>query len=238
MKKNKMMRLASGLLVAVLLSTCAISGTFAKYVTEGSGTDSARVAKWGVTVTANGSMFSKTYETKDPDDKPAVGINSVVSSDDDKLVAPGTKGDMVSMTLAGTPEVAVEVTYTVDKFEIGDKWMVFSEGSAVADKFYCPITITVNGTAFCGLNYENANAFEAAVTDAIEAYSKKYEANTPLGDKVNDSLHVSWEWAFTDTTGIVCNQSDADDTILGNRAAAGDAATIELNVTTTVTQID
>ena len=52
MKKNRMMRVASALLVAVLLTTCAISGTFAKYVTTESGSDFARVAKWGVNVEA------------------------------------------------------------------------------------------------------------------------------------------------------------------------------------------
>ena len=51
MKKNFMMRAASVLLVAVMLTTCAISGTFAKYVTSDSGSDFARVAKFGVTVT-------------------------------------------------------------------------------------------------------------------------------------------------------------------------------------------
>ena len=47
MKKNRAMRLAALLLVAVLMSTCGISGTFAKYVTEVSSEDSARVAYWG-----------------------------------------------------------------------------------------------------------------------------------------------------------------------------------------------
>ena len=47
MKKNKMMRIASVLLVAVLLSTCAIFGTFAKYTTSVTSQDSARVAYWG-----------------------------------------------------------------------------------------------------------------------------------------------------------------------------------------------
>ena len=51
MKKNKMMRLASGLLVAVLLTTSMISGTFAKYVTTESGSDSTRVAKWDIDFT-------------------------------------------------------------------------------------------------------------------------------------------------------------------------------------------
>ena len=62
MKKNRMMRLASILLVATLMSTCTISGTFAKYVTTASGSDTARVAKWGVTVTANGALFDHVYE--------------------------------------------------------------------------------------------------------------------------------------------------------------------------------
>ena len=43
MKKNKMMRLASFLLIAVLLTTSVISGTFAKYVTTDAQWDSARV---------------------------------------------------------------------------------------------------------------------------------------------------------------------------------------------------
>ena len=62
MKKNKMMRLASFLLVATLLTTSMISGTFAKYVTEGSASDSARVAKWGVEVEATDDTgFKKVY---------------------------------------------------------------------------------------------------------------------------------------------------------------------------------
>ena len=48
MKKTKVMRLLSLLLVMTLISTCAISGTFAKYVTRAEGEDQARVAKWGV----------------------------------------------------------------------------------------------------------------------------------------------------------------------------------------------
>ena len=62
MRKNKMMRLASSLLVAVLITTSAISGTFAKYTTQDSASDSARVAKWGVTVMASGNLFGTMYK--------------------------------------------------------------------------------------------------------------------------------------------------------------------------------
>ena len=68
MKKNKMMRLASGLLVAVLLTTCAISGTFAKYTSKVEGTDAARVAEFTVDSTVDEiDIFavSKIYDTKD-----------------------------------------------------------------------------------------------------------------------------------------------------------------------------
>lgn len=47
MKKNKRMRTASGLMIAALLTTSMISGTFAKYTTADAAQDSARAAKWG-----------------------------------------------------------------------------------------------------------------------------------------------------------------------------------------------
>ena len=62
MKKNVMMRVASIMLVLVLMTSSVISGTFAKYVTEGQSKDSARVAKFGVTVTGNAAIFSDSYK--------------------------------------------------------------------------------------------------------------------------------------------------------------------------------
>ena len=62
MKKNTMMRVASALLVAVLLTTCAISGTFAKYVSSAETSDTARVAKWGWGTTSIAiDLFDDTY---------------------------------------------------------------------------------------------------------------------------------------------------------------------------------
>ena len=58
MKKNsKLMRASFVLLVLTLITSCFVGGTFAKYVSEGEGTDSARVAKWGVEVTVNWRRF-------------------------------------------------------------------------------------------------------------------------------------------------------------------------------------
>ena len=53
MKTNKMMRCASTMLIAALITTSFTTTTFAKYTTQGSAQDSARVAKWGVVAFEN-----------------------------------------------------------------------------------------------------------------------------------------------------------------------------------------
>ncbi len=213
MKKNKMMRTASVLLVAALMTTSMISGTFAKYTTSATGTDTARVAKFGVNITANGTTFAKEY-TNDSSAK------TVVSSETDKnVVAPGTKGDMAKMTLTGTPEVAVKVSYE-GKFDLNDQWN--ASGS-----FYCPLVIKVNNSEVSTSDCTTAEDFEKAVNDAISKYSTEYAPGTNLADKGNDSLTVSWEWPYAG--------DDTKDTALGNATNAGE---VTLAVTTTVTQID
>ena len=220
MKKNMMMRLASVLLVATLLSTCAISGTFAKYVTQATGTDSARVAKFGVTITANGETFAKEY---DADDTATAIAQTVVSTN--KVVAPGTEGALASMTLTGTPEVAVKVTYAADLVLTG--WEVDSAP-------YCPIVFNVAGTEIkMGGSITTTAQLETAVEEAISAYTKEYAVDTDLSTVAADSLDITWAWAY-----FTSAENDVKDTALGNQATAGSAATISLTITTTVTQID
>ena len=220
MKKNKMMRIASVLLVAVILTTCAISGTFAKYVTETPASDSARVAKFGVTVTGTANTFKETY-AKDDTSVTLIG-NSVVSTED--VVAPGTSGSMAAFTLTGTPEVAVRVEFA-GTLELGDKWV------DSASAYYCPIEVTVGDTTFKGTDYTSVDLFATAVNDKIATFSKDYEANTDLTTIGADAPEISWAWAFE-------GNDDAKDTYLGDQAAADNAATISLEVTATVTQID
>lgn len=112
-----MMRIASILLVATLLTTCAISGTFAKYVTKASGDDTARVAKWGIVLgISGGDAFDTQYPASDEAYLEAGGEYSVVSSNDDKVVAPGTSSEELEMnlvaTVKGTPEVAARYAIT------------------------------------------------------------------------------------------------------------------------------
>lgn len=230
MKKNVMMRLASFLLVAVLISTSAISGTYAKYVTQGSASDTARVAKFGVTVTGTSEIFSDSYKDEATNyvaDENSAAITVQADTKDTNVVAPGTEGALVEFKLEGTPEVDVEVTYesTVD----------LAGWNLDGKVYYCPLTITVEGTTLYGLNYDNEAAFEAAIKTAIDGHTKTYNTNTNLATvEAADALSVSWAWAF-DGTG---EQTDEYDTMLGDQAAVGKVATISIAVTCTVTQID
>ena len=242
MKKNVMMRLASIMMVLVLMTSSVISGTFAKYVTSGESSDSARVAKWGVTIDADYSgLFNTQYATT----KSWTGDDGVSVNAASDVVAPGTNVTLDDFVIGGEPEVDVCVTYVAD-LDIGDNWMVDADNNNVAkdssyvrDTFYCPIIVTVNASSFNGLNYKDADAFEAAVEGEIEKATKYYNAGNALKDNVANDLAVSWQWAFDkDATGGIAANNDQYDTQLGDAAVTLIAPTISLTVQCTVTQVD
>lgn len=227
-----MMRAASALMVAALLTTSVISGTFAKYVKEESGTDSARVARFGVTIYANGTMFAKEYDRTGSTTNETI-TKSVISSDDDNVLAPGTSGSLAVSTISGTTEVAVKVAREAQLNLTG--WNAQKEING-ADEYYCPIRIYVNDQPYYGLAYQDADAFKKAVEDAIKNTGGDYAANTQFsGSQNNDyNLSVTWSWDFEGSE----NQTDFSDTSLGMNAAGLEQSKIELTVKTTVTQID
>ena len=219
-RSSMMVRLVAVLAVTMMFTMCFVGGTFAKYTTSGTGTDSATVAKWGVTVSGTADTFKETY-AKD-DNSFTLNANTVVSTVD--VVAPGTSGSMAAFTITGTPEVAVNVKFE-GTLELGDKWVDSSS------TYYCPIEITVGGTTFKGTNYASADLFESAVNAKIATFTNNYEANTDLSTIGSDAPTISWKWAFE-------GNDDVNDTGLGNQAASGNSAEISLQVTVTVTQID
>lgn len=121
MKRNFMMRLASCILIAVILTTCITFRTYAKYVTSDSANDSARVAKWGVNIVVSGSLFSNAYLDKNKGNIPSSSwstnyvndhITVATSTDgEENIIAPGTKSDTgLSIFISGKPEVATKIT--------------------------------------------------------------------------------------------------------------------------------
>lgn len=112
MKKNKVMRIASVLLVAVLLSTCAISGTFAKYTTTQKAESTARVAKWDIDFNVANTttkqftfdLFKTIKDTNGTDNETDVKIG-----DNENIIAPGTSGSF-EIQLKNESEVTAEYT--------------------------------------------------------------------------------------------------------------------------------
>lgn len=233
MKKNVMMRLASFLLVAVLISTSAISGTYAKYVTADEGSETARVAKFGVSIDAKSfGMFEADYKT---DDTTATfeGTYSVSAAADDRddVMAPGTSGSFADIKIKGTPEVAVAVAIVSD-VAISGNWIVDGD-------FYCPIVITVGTKAISGLDYSSATAFADAIKAEIDGKSAQYKPNTDLsGIYDTTNLDLAWAWAFeTGEDEAAKTANNKKDTALGDRAVAEDLE-ISIGVEISVTQID
>lgn len=236
MKKNRLMRASVLLLVLTLVTSCFVGGTFAKYVSEGEGEDSARVAKWGVKVEVTGDGFHETYGKNDPNTTiPGENYDiSVIATE--KVVAPGTKGTFGGVKITGTPEVAVKVD-TIATVDLSG-WNVAEGG-----EFYCPLVFKIGDQTINGLDYSSSNAggegsFEGAIKTAIQkATTKVYQAGTNL-EEVGADITYSWEWPFEGARGDACNQSDVLDTKLGDNAANNNAPTINITVTTTVTQVN
>ena len=242
------MRVAGLLLALVLVTSCFVGGTFAKYVTSGTGADHAKVAMWGVKVEAHGEgdIFASTY------DQIAGQENTVVAGGEYKVIAPGTKKDNAAVvTVSGKPEVAVKVTYTADSFDLTGKW-VYNDGKTNSeDEYYCPLIFKITGMVNGVETTETINCLEknsvaevkAAVGTALAKFNASYPAGTDLSTKDNGGLKISWEWPFEGGTKYP-KQTDVKDTYLGDLATATDAEShgtipaVYVVVTATVTQVD
>ena len=86
MTKNKSTKLTALLLVLVLVTSCFVGGTLARYVTSTSSEDSARVAVWGINADeVTMDLFDATYTVN--------GVTVAQSEDGDNIIAPGTQKD-------------------------------------------------------------------------------------------------------------------------------------------------
>ena len=234
MKKNVMMRVASIMLVLVLMSSSVISGTFAKYVTADNGGDSARVAHWGVTVDVTGDEAFKTTYATDTNDGRDTDKLTVVSSTAKKLLAPGTSGTFAKVDVNGTPEVdaTIEFAATVN---ISD-WKIDTDADGVYDnEYYCPLVITIGSAVLVGNEFTDAQAFADAIEAAFVGYSNYYNAHSDLATVAD--VTADWAWNFNEGSN---GQTDVKDTLLGDKAAVkGDEADfIEISLEVTVTQVN
>lgn len=266
MKKNKVMRIASVLLIVTLLSTCAISGTFAKYVTTADGNDSARVAAWGIIIDIEGTAFKDEYEGGPYTHHSGSSETITVQSADGALVlAPGTDSGENSFkaTVAGTPEVATKFELVLD--DDATKEILIPAGTVIKD--YTQLVRTVDDTTGdvsydyadytvtedyrpvkLGLKVSQNGSVVAQKTGmtlaqlktALQNYGGNIggiAANMAPNETVDYTFELVWEWPFE-------SGHDIEDTYLGNaisgqiNAAAGVVLEESYGFTASATQID
>lgn len=214
MRKNKAMRTAAMLLVLVLMTSCFVGGTFAKYTTRTTGTAEARVAYWGFD--ADAEMTLDLFAADYTDVKGAGNV-----------IAPGT-GKTASFGFAYTangtvaaPEVdyafTVNATGTCDekiKTNPNIKWYV--DGTLAED----PADTAADGS------------FDAMLAELNAMSEETVKAgNLPAAFNGTTATHtVSWVWAFETLDG---NTADVDqdklDTNMGN-ATSLDKVTLTISV--------
>ena len=121
MRTNKTLRIASVLLIAVLMTTCVIGGTFAKYTSTVNATaESATIAKWDVKLTeADGLTKIESFDLF----KTSATYEEDGETVDDHVtqgkIAPGTGGQFV-FKVQNDSEVAMACVITFETTGIGE----------------------------------------------------------------------------------------------------------------------
>ena len=241
MKKNRMMRLASILLVCVLLTTSVISGTFAKYTTSVSSEDKARVAYWGFQSSNSmdiTGLFTDAY---------GATVDSVNGND---VIAPGTYGkttfqfawdedttawEGAAVNVTG-PEVSyefkVEVENTIDTLIDANKniqWALVKGNVEVQSidsaewKRWDDLVAEIKGLS--------------GDTDGIQEYGPN---TLPTAFTANDDTYtIAWQWLLNGTETYTVDAKtltqDEYDTYMGNAELLDDCS---IKITITATQVD
>ena len=136
MRTNKTLRIASVLLIAVLMTTCIIGGTFAKYTSSVSTAKAvASVATWSVTVNDE-DITADTVEEISVDIASTVYENEDGTNADDEVatgvIAPGTKGSF-AFEVENASQVAAVVTVKIDVTSLPDAINIVGGTTSSAD---------------------------------------------------------------------------------------------------------
>lgn len=174
MKNNKTVKFMALVLFVTILAIILVSGTYAKYTTSATGSDTVTVAKWSIKLgnediakstekTFTIDLFSTITNTDGSEEKN-------VKKTDGSLIAPGTMGSFTLLSLKNESEVNAKynVTYTL------------------ANESGVPLEFTTNKddesswkSDFTAINVSN----ESLATDATATTATVY-----------------WRWAFTKDT--------------------------------------
>lgn len=177
MKRNKLMAAACLLLALTMITTSTFSGVLAKYIVSDGTTDSARVAKFGVLVSATGDLFGDTYGAGDIKQTWTTNTQETVSAGAQStlVIAPGTKNEKgMTFSVKGTPEVST--TLHVDALEDSNKDyantdLVLKEGTYSIMKKIPYANISLTGDTVVNYYTLTSDTFTAATAENLDTWN-------------------------------------------------------------------
>jgi len=225
------------LLLAVMVTSYSVCGTYAKYVSSIDYTDEARVARWDFNIqeTSTVDLFQSSYTTTDDNGT----YTYVASKDAAKVVAPGTKGEY-TYVLSGTAETNFKVSSTTT---LVNNVAIIDNSARPADWDYGMIQYNPLEFSFDGGNtwvkttelVKDENGKIIGLTVSQKDLSKVYAANS----NVNEGHSIMWQWPFeAKDAEITYNYNDNDDTVLGLRAVEDNDLKISATISTSVVQTE
>jgi hypothetical protein len=212
MKKNWFLRIGLISLVLALATTCLLGGTFAKYTTTVSGSDSIEVAKFA-------------FKATDVDDLELTG--AVINLfDDAKTDATGTvQTGMFAPGVYGTFKIVLDNTGSDVDVVINDASAVTIDLSASdEDAFDLDTAFIKFVVSYESIGEEPAYGAKASLNDLAAAVEAAIELDE--GDYIEKgsavTIYVAYIWE---------GATDAVDSAIGNFAAAHDSLTITMGIT-------
>lgn len=174
MKNNKTVKFMALVLFVTILAIILVSGTYAKYTTSATGSDTATVAKWSIKLgdediakstekTFAIDLFSTITNTDGSEEKN-------VKKTDGSLIAPGTMGSFTLLSLKNESEVNAKYSVTYTLLNESGVPLEFTTNKDDESSWKSDIT---------AVNISN----EALATDATATTATVY-----------------WRWAFTKDT--------------------------------------
>lgn len=207
MTKNRSMKIAVLVLALALLTSCFVGSTFAKYTSSASGSDSATVAKWSISVEGTEIAVVGDPQTITFDLFNTINEEDTTSEEENvaaEKIAPGTGG---SFTLDIVNNSEVDATYTVT-FNVTNAG-VDHDNNPETPNITVPLEFKV-GAGEWKSTLDNVSATDIAMKNAENTDDEA-------------SVVVSWRWAY--------DGNATNDTALGIKTPA-----VEVSATVNVDQ--
>ena len=215
MKNNIMMKIAMVLLATVMITSCAVSGTFARYTSTATGSSTARIASWdfkvgGTKVSTNNLTFNLFNTVFDTNGSAATNDADVSDGDTPAVIAPGTWG-YFDIVLKNDSEVTARYS------------IAFSQSKTNASN-----GLNIKYLISTGNTLPAANS--SWVSD-IASLNIAASNSTVMAMDATKTIRVFWKWDFS-------GGNNSQETTLGENAGGANVPSIRVTATVTASQVD